>query len=103
FGVRLRARDAGLGADLVIADQKPLLPEIAAGGIDDLRDVEIGRAVAAKDLIVLLPEPALELEADLPHLRVADGTKARLDRRGQVRRNPGKHGNRERAYAVIRR
>src|SRR5688572_26039983 len=60
----------------VVADHDSCAAVEPGRGIDDLRDVLVGTRRAAIDAVVLLPEPPLEVQADLP----GGGIRERRDR-----------------------
>ena len=93
-------RPAGLALQ-VVTDQHALGAEVARRRIDDLTDLHVGLRGAAEDLVVLLPEPPLELQTHLAGGGVGHGC-GRLD---EVRREVGvdrrEHRERNRRHAVV--
>ncbi len=69
--------------------------------IGNLADREIGIADAAEDVLVLLPEPARELQPEFDRRRVGNGVDRRLHRRGHIDRELAQDGERQRAYAPV--
>src|SRR5207302_8392629 len=75
------------------------LPMAAAARIGDLPDGQVGVADAALDRLVLLPEPAFELQADFDGGRIGHGVDGRLHPRADVDLDLTQNRKRDRAYA----
>ena len=91
-----------LAAEGVVAQDHALLPLPAGGRQRDGADArQIGEDVAAVDVVVLFPEPALHLQADLVHRRVADPAHRLLKARRDVHRDVLRHRQGDGADAVV--
>ncbi len=68
----------------VVADEDALGRGKAVRRIDDLSDLLIGPRTAPIDLVVLFPEPPLELQTDLAGAVIPGRGDGRLHRRRQI-------------------